>query len=58
MSRIPLEITVNGENYSLAVEPNRTLLELLRTISTSRAPRKVVGKEYAGPAPSCGTETR
>lgn len=30
MSRIPLEITVNGETYSLAVDPNRTLLELLR----------------------------
>jgi aerobic carbon-monoxide dehydrogenase small subunit len=30
MNRLPLEITVNGETYSLAVEPNRTLLELLR----------------------------
>jgi len=30
MKRLPLEITVNGEPYSLAVEPNRTLLELLR----------------------------
>jgi aerobic-type carbon monoxide dehydrogenase small subunit (CoxS/CutS family) len=30
MNRLPLEITVNGEPHSLAVEPNRTLLELLR----------------------------
>ena len=30
MNQLPLEITVNGEAYSLAVEPNRTLLELLR----------------------------
>jgi carbon-monoxide dehydrogenase small subunit len=30
MKRIPLEITINGETYSLAVEPNRTLLQLLR----------------------------
>jgi carbon-monoxide dehydrogenase small subunit len=30
MNRLPLEITVNGEPYALAVEPNRTLLELLR----------------------------
>lgn len=30
MNRLPLEITVNGEPYSLVVEPNRTLLELLR----------------------------
>lgn len=30
MNKQPLEITVNGESYSLAVEPNRTLLELLR----------------------------
>jgi aerobic carbon-monoxide dehydrogenase small subunit len=30
MKRLPLEITVNGESLSLMVEPNRTLLELLR----------------------------
>ncbi|MGO8879754.1 MAG: (2Fe-2S)-binding protein [Desulfomonilaceae bacterium] len=30
MNELPLEITINGESYSLAVEPNRTLLELLR----------------------------
>jgi aerobic carbon-monoxide dehydrogenase small subunit len=30
MNRLPLEITINGEPYSLTVEPNRTLLELLR----------------------------
>jgi aerobic carbon-monoxide dehydrogenase small subunit len=30
MNRLPLEIIVNGDTYSLAVEPNRTLLELLR----------------------------
>jgi aerobic carbon-monoxide dehydrogenase small subunit len=30
MNRLPLVITVNGELHSLAVEPNRTLLELLR----------------------------
>jgi carbon-monoxide dehydrogenase small subunit len=30
MNRLPLEITINGEPHSLAVEPNRTLLELLR----------------------------
>ncbi|MGC8659354.1 MAG: (2Fe-2S)-binding protein [Desulfomonilaceae bacterium] len=30
MSKIPLNITVNGDSYSLVVEPNRTLLELLR----------------------------
>jgi carbon-monoxide dehydrogenase small subunit len=30
MSKLPLEITVNGETHSLFVEPNRTLLELLR----------------------------
>jgi aerobic-type carbon monoxide dehydrogenase small subunit (CoxS/CutS family) len=30
MNRLPLEITINGELHSLVVEPNRTLLELLR----------------------------
>ncbi len=30
MNKQPLEITINGDCYSLAVEPNRTLLELLR----------------------------
>ena len=30
MKRLPLELTVNGEPVSLAVEPNRTLLEVLR----------------------------
>ncbi len=30
MNRLPLELTVNGEPISLAVEPNRTLLEVLR----------------------------
>lgn len=30
MNRLPLEITVNGETHSLVVEPNRTLLEVLR----------------------------
>ena len=30
MNRLPLEITINGEPHTLAVEPNRTLLELLR----------------------------
>jgi carbon-monoxide dehydrogenase small subunit len=30
MNRIPLEMTVNGEHYSNMVEPNRTLLEVLR----------------------------
>jgi aerobic carbon-monoxide dehydrogenase small subunit len=30
MKRLPLEITVNGELLSLLVEPNRTLLEVLR----------------------------
>ncbi len=30
MNRLPMEITVNGETHSVAVEPNRTLLELLR----------------------------
>jgi aerobic carbon-monoxide dehydrogenase small subunit len=30
MSRLPLEITVNDETYALFVEPNRTLLEVLR----------------------------
>lgn len=30
MKRLPLEITVNGEPVSLAVEANRTLLEVLR----------------------------
>lgn len=30
MNRLPLEITVNGEPQSLMVEPNRTLLEVLR----------------------------
>lgn len=30
MNRMPLEITVNGEPISLVVDPNRTLLEVLR----------------------------
>ncbi len=30
MNKLPLEITVNGDPYSLSVEPNRTLLEVLR----------------------------
>ena len=30
MNRLPLEITVNGEPISLVVDPNRTLLEVLR----------------------------
>ena len=30
MNRLPWEITINGEPHSPAVEPNRTLLELLR----------------------------
>ncbi|MDQ7782317.1 MAG: (2Fe-2S)-binding protein [Desulfomonilaceae bacterium] len=30
MKRLPLELTVNGEPYSLSVEPNRTLLQVLR----------------------------
>ncbi len=30
MKRLPLEMTVNGEPVSLAVEANRTLLEVLR----------------------------
>lgn len=30
MNRLPLEMIVNGEPISLAVEPNRTLLEVLR----------------------------
>jgi carbon-monoxide dehydrogenase small subunit len=30
MNRLPLEITVNDETHTLFVEPNRTLLEVLR----------------------------
>lgn len=30
MNRLPLQITINEETHSLSVEPNRTLLELLR----------------------------
>lgn len=30
MKRLPLEISVNGEQHMLYVEPNRTLLEVLR----------------------------
>lgn len=30
MKKYQLEININGEKYSVAVEPNRTLLELLR----------------------------
>jgi carbon-monoxide dehydrogenase small subunit len=30
MSKVMMELTVNGQRHELAIEPNRTLLELLR----------------------------
>ena len=58
MAKIPITLTINGERHEALVEPDRTLLDVLRTDSASPAPRRTASTPSAASAPCCSTARR
>ncbi len=56
--RVPINISVNGEEYHLEVKPNRVLLDVLREDLGLTGTKKGAGWANAGPARFCWTADR